>query len=75
MIMSETKSELLVTRQEFYFTIAIVFIFMGSVEMTASRAGEAGVSFVPALFVAITALGCGILYLFMALRQRIKEGS
>jgi hypothetical protein len=73
--MSEGKSQLGVTRREFYSTTATVYVFIGLVGLAAAQAAEIWYRFIPALVIVIAAIACSFLYSFMALRQKSKEGS
>ena len=73
--MSEGRSQLGVTRREFYSTIGTVYVSIGLVGLAAARAlQDTGFTWTAAMFIAVTAIGCSFLYSFKAMREKNREG-
>jgi len=71
--MSEGRSQLGVTRRELYSTTAQIYVFIGLVVFTVAQAADVWYRFYPALFIALIAIALGLLYSFLARRQKGKE--
>ena len=72
--MSEGKNQAMVTRREFYSTIGTLYVSIGLVGLAAARAlQDTGSTWMAAMIISVTAIGCSFLYSFKALRS--KNGS
>jgi hypothetical protein len=64
-----------ITRREFYTAVGLLYNMLGIVALQTSRSGDESIRSVLALVIALAAIGTGLLYIVMALREKAQPSA